>query len=284
MMKKSEFNSLDIVSIIKQSYDLVNHTNNTMRSVKHDSLIIWPTTNSFNWFSRGIGGGPEVWLKYVLNLSKEEIDEYLNDYTFKREYKYDLTPEVEVVFPIGQKTYSEYMRKRGISKETAEFFELEVLANDVIIPLYNTRSERIGSMIRRTDTNKNWQKYRKIINGEMCGLWNKTTVHERYDKQIIIFEGAWSVMRWWQVSRKHGIDIAPLGLLSTGVKNALPLIYNIQNAVFVLDRDENDSGLSVYKRAVRHKGMNDWKFYIPPIYPDEMNDKQILKMLKIIMD
>ena len=251
--------------------------------MQHSSLIVWPATNSFYWYSMAIGGGPEVWLHKVLDVDPSELQEYLDDPAFFREFKYDLLPDVEVNIPLGSVKYNSYIESRGVSEATAKFFKIEVLGEDVIIPLYGNDGSRVGSMIRKHDTDLNYLKYRKIISDKMCGLWNNNFVQQRFDDNVVIFEGAWSVMRWWQVAKENNINIVPMAILSTAVINALPLLYNLHNVTFILDNDEGSgAGTTVYDNIVVHEGINNWSYYQPGIYPDEMNDNQILYMLNTI--
>lgn len=287
---KQDIKSIDkqysIVDLIGLLYNIKNHSGNTLSTVEHDSLVIWPSTNSFTWFSRQISGGPYTWLKYVLHLDDYEIEEYL-----------ELVPElnithlfseseqtIEVRYPIGQRRHCEYFTQRGINENTSTFFDLEVYQSDVIIPLYNYFGNRCGSLLRKSDTNDVSKKYRKIINEEVCNLWPNKLLKERFTKPVYVFEGTWSVMRWWQVA---GDSITPLALIGlTAGTETIALLNGIENVTFILDNDkESKAGLTVFNRIIKEKNYNKnlgWKFVIPPKYPDEMTDEEILIMLNEI--
>lgn len=273
-------NSISIVDLIGMDYRLKQHTQDTLTTVEHDSLIIWPETNSFTWFSRNISGGPLTWMKYVLFLSDPEIEDYLNgvDIGLLTLDKYSI--EFETRYPVGAKEYCEYFAQRNINPETALFYDLEVYHDDVIIPLYNTFGKRCGSLLRKVNTNDTSKKYRKIINDTLCDLWPYKSLLNRYEKPVLVFEGTWSVMRWHQVL---GNEIIPLALIGTNIGDRVTSILNGANVTFILDNDvKSKAGLKVYERIKKQIGYKyqNWKFLLPPKYPDEMSDEEI----KIIMN
>lgn len=273
-------NSISIVDLVGMDYRLKQHTQNTLTTVEHDSLIIWPETNSFTWFSRNVSGGPYVWMRYILELSEVEIDDYLDGVDIGLLTLSKYATEFEVRFPIGTKEYCEYFEKRNINRETALHYGLEVYRNDVIIPLYDSFGKRCGSLLRKTDTNDLSKKYRKIIADTPCDLWPYKSLMLRYDKKVLVFEGAWSVMRWHQVL---GDEIIPLALIGTNIGDRVTSILNGADVTFVLDNDEKSkAGLNVYKRIKSQLGYKHqkWNFLLPPKYPDEMSDDEI----KIIMN
>ena len=278
------YNNLSIVKLIQLDYTLLKHSANTLRAAEHSSLVVWPETNSFSWFSQEISGGPTEWLKDVCGFSDEDISEICKDQSLFGTLSNNTTQTLARSYPLGKIVPNKYIQDRGVSFETQKHFGIEIYEDNILIPLYSPPTllgaDRIGSLIRRTDTNEGWLKYRKIITEEMCPLWPPSEISKRYEvDKVFVFEGAWSVMRWWQVAKNS--SLAFVALLSTATSTATNYIYNIDNVIFVLDNDKNKAGLSVHNRIKETKNYNPaWKFILPSIYPDEMTDSQIKLMLE----
>lgn len=273
---------IDIVDLIGQSYTIVDHSSNTKSTLEHDSLVIWPESNSYHWFSRGIGGGPYHWLKYEIGMPEKEIEDYLEESSIFTVYQQEQT--FAKSFPLGHKRYHKYIASRNITEQTATFFGLEVWNENILIPLYNLKNQRCGSMIRDIHTNAQHLKYRKIISSEPTNLWPYEFLKKRFDVPVFIFEGAWSVMRWYQVV---GESIVPLALLGTNANNdTMELLNNVDNVTFIIDNDiKSNAGDNVYNKIIKNpnfKYTSGWQFIRPEIYPDEMSDKQIRWLLRFI--
>lgn len=60
----------DLVGLVGQSYTVTGRAEGLTRStVEHDSLVIWPKTQTWYWFSRGVGGDCLDWVQYVHGCS-----------------------------------------------------------------------------------------------------------------------------------------------------------------------------------------------------------------------
>lgn len=59
----------DLCALITQSYTLTGREGARTRStVEHDSLIIWPATQTWRWFAQGVGGDCLDWVCHTQNL------------------------------------------------------------------------------------------------------------------------------------------------------------------------------------------------------------------------
>lgn len=273
------FDTVDIVQLINTTFDVVELAGGKLSTSEHDSLIIWPETNTFFWYSKRIGGGPYQWMKDVLVLPYTEMDAYVE------ELEEFVPPAEELEFmlryPVGNVGYNSYIKSRNVTMETANRYRLEVWGENVIIPMYGIRGFRAGSLVRRYDTDIQWLKYRKYQSSEICNLWPYTDLSTIFDKPVFVFEGAWSAMRWHQVTNG---EITTLALIGTNANDdTLELLNNVENVRFILDNDpESKAGEGVYERIINNSKYNKqlgWKFILPPEYPDEMSDKNIMRIL-----
>ena len=273
--------TLDINKIIGRNFTLIPK-GSYYTTAEHDSLILWQDTNRFSWFSKGIHGRPEDWLNLVEGLNKEEISELIDSEEFSKEFSFDSYEKPPVNYPIGPKIYNEYIKSRNITPEVAKIFGLESWGDNTLIPLYNYYGKRCGSMIRDHSTNFSWLKYRKIADDEICNLWPYWLLEKTHTKPVILFEGAWSVMRYYQVASQH---IVPVALLGTSAnKRTIELLTGVDDVFIVLDNDKNKSGLSVKDCLEGYKDFNNkWTFVLPDKYPDEMSEAEIYRLLRAIL-
>lgn len=277
---------LDVVEVIGQDLTLIRQSNNIYTTQEHDSLKIFVTTNSWYWFSRRVGGDAKFWLKYY-----REYDEYeYNDYLESHQYN---TPNVEALFRnlwnnasidsgielrqlYGLREYHPYIANRNVSEATANRFNLEIINNNIALPMYNFKDERIGVVLRSTETNDKKLKYRKIFREKAPLLWPmKDWKRVTPDSKVYIFEGAWSVMRFWQTIQDDNYIFLCLFGVATN-QELLSYLNGLQNVTFVLDND--DTGKEMGKRLYYLN--SDWKLKLPKTYPDEMTDEQIIKFVE----
>jgi hypothetical protein len=270
---------LDIVTLVNNSgYSVVKKGSTTMTTVEHDSLIIWPERNHFSWYSRGLYGGPLEWLRYVENVSDEALPDYVKDINITDLRIKLIEQEFVDEFPKGHVAYAPYFQERNISEETARLFMLEKYNDDVIIPMYNNKGVRCGSLIRRHDTNISHEKYRKPLSEPSCNLWPYWMLKYMHDKPVFVFEGAWSAMRWYQVAEGKIATLAFIGINAN--HETLELLNGVKNVTFVLDRDpESEAGnlvMTKLKSTPGYMGKHlGWKFLMPHKYPDEMTDDEV---------
>jgi hypothetical protein len=272
----------DLVNLIAEQYQIVRVGNGILSTSQHDSLIIWPEENRWWWYSLHIGGGIGDWLNYN-NYSEDEKQFYLENadpilFT-NNDQRLDHDDFLKTV---GRQKYTPYINSRNINKETARYFGLEVINDDIIIPIKNESNIRVGSLIRYANRKP---KYKKLYIETPCPFWN---IHEfNPEHQTIIFEGAWSVMRFWQVSKEVGISYNLFAGLSFGPTNAqFEYLSGLDNVVWMLDYDTDRHGNlldRVNKKRMKIKANNQaHRVIINKTMPDEMSDESIKACLGYI--
>ncbi len=276
---------LDIVSLIGQDLTLIRQSSNLYTTQEHDSLKIWVATNSWYHFSRQIGGGPKEWLKYYRSFDDYEAVEYIeaNQFSdgnvtalFRNLWNNaDIDSGIETRQLHGLKEYHPYIASRNVSETTAKRYNLEIINNSIALPMYNFKGERIGVVLRSTETDDKKQKYRKLFKEKAPLLWPITDwMGIRPGSKVFIFEGAWSAMRFWQVIQDPAYTFLCLFGVATN-SELLSYLNGLQNVTFVLDND--DTGRDMGSRLMYLN--NSWKLKLPKTYPDEMTDDQIRKFI-----
>lgn len=276
-----------LVDLIAQEYQLVKIGTSLLTTEEHDSLRIWTDNNPrWYWYSRGIGGGVKEWLKYN-NYSNEEKEFYLSqdepniiiDGNDDQYIDYDFFIE----HGIGNQVYTEYIKSRNINKETCEAFQLETINKNTIIPIFHINDKRIGSLIRQQKS----PKYIKYYIEKPLPFWNSQNFN--YTLPTLIFEGAWSVMRFWQISKEMNIELNLLAGLSFHIVNEqFEYLNGLDNVIWLLDYDVNHNGELLNKvHQKRNKIKENNKHHrviINRTMPDEMEDESIKVCLFDIID
>lgn len=267
-----------IVDLISDKFTVEPVSTGILTTTEHDSLRIWGDCNKWWWYSKGIGGGVKEWLDFF-KYSEDEKELYLEQYSpiilaHENEYfEYDIFIEVG----IGEKGYNQYIESRGISKETAELFNLEIKFDDVYIPIYS--SKRVGTIIRYTNRTP---KYKKILIDQQPLFWNGHVFDAC--RPTFIFEGAWSVMKWQQTLGNQYNFVATLCF---GLTNShFEWLNNLDNVIWVLDNDCDNSGnlLSkvINKRNKIKSNNKNHKIVINKTMPDEMGEENIRKLVEYV--
>ena len=295
---------MNIVDIAKQYFNLDSKGNGVYQIInptgEFDSVVLWEATNSYRRFSIQKSGGPREFLKYVVGLSDAEIEEQYGligedslirtlrkrKHHEKNDTGYSLQ---DIIFTPG---YNQYIESRMVSKETAEYYHLEINDNDVAIPLYNT-TQRIGSLYRNSHPDLKGDRYRTLLagNNEKPCVWSFQELKKRKaDTIIILVEGAWSVMRIHQVIKPYLPNILPLATLGTNITDELrDYIYEFP-IIAILDNDTG--GEHVAKQLMEwQKQKIKVEIYLPTIdklsntsstYVDDLNDKMLIRLFKMI--
>lgn len=264
-----------IVDLAQQQFKVVVVSNNILTTTEHDSLRIWSNKNRWWWYSKNVGGGIKEWLDYF-NHPPEDYEIYSDelDLTIKNNdsyFDYDIFIEIG----IGRLGYNEYIASRNIAKETAAHFKLEIKNNNIIIPI-NKDNKRIGSLIRLTSGPV---RYQKILQEELPVFWNLPIDS---NKPTFIFEGAWSVMRWWQVLGDSYNYLATLSFAAT--PHHFEYLNGLNNIIWCLDNDCNRYGellprvkQKIYR--IYHQN-NKHVININKVKPDDMADIDIQNVAK----
>jgi hypothetical protein len=69
---------LTIVDLVAETYTVTGR-GRTRTTTEHDSLILWPATNTWHWFSRGIGGDIFDWVQHTHRIDFAEALRRLAD-------------------------------------------------------------------------------------------------------------------------------------------------------------------------------------------------------------
>lgn len=264
-----------IVDLAQQQFKVVVVSNNILTTTEHDSLRIWSNKNRWWWYSKNVGGGVKEWLEYF-NHPPEDYEIYSDelDLTIKNNdsyFDYDIFIEIGM----GRLGYNEYIASRNITKETAAHFKLEIKNNNIIIPI-NKNKRRIGSLIRLTSGPV---RYQKILQEELPVFWNLPI---DINKPTFIFEGAWSVMRWWQVLGNDYNYLATLSFAAT--QHHFEYLSGLNNIIWCLDNDCNRYGelLPRVKQKIYkiYNQNNKHVININKVKPDDMVDIDIQNVAK----
>lgn len=264
-----------IVDLAQQQFKVVVVSNNILTTTEHDSLRIWSNKNRWWWYSKNIGGGIKEWLDYF-NHPPEDYEIYSDelDLTIKNNDSY-FDYDVFIEIGIGHLGYNDYIASRNITKETANHFKLEIKNNNIIIPI-NKDNKRIGSLIRLTSGPV---RYQKILQEELPVFWNLPIDS---NKSTFIFEGAWSVMRWWQVLGDKYNYLATLSFAAT--QHHFEYLSGLNNIIWCLDNDRNRYGelLPRVKQKIYkiYNQNNKHVININKVKPDDMVDIDIQNVAK----
>jgi hypothetical protein len=275
--------SLDVLDVIGKDFKLKKISNGLYTTVEHDSLRIWPNTNSWYWFKNNAGGDAVYWLKYYKHLSQAEIIDTYEIYETKQDPfkillldQYNIIEDIDISLLYGKKVYSDYIKNRGISYETFQKYDLEMINNYyALIPIKDRNGKRIGALHRKLDDKISGARYKKYVNNRNLHIFNyeKLKNKTKYDI-ILLMEGAWSVMRFDQVL---GEKVTCVATLSNHIDDRIfETLNGLDNVFIILDNDE--AGKSLIKKYP------DKKFILPSIYPDELNDEQIVTVYERIKE
>jgi hypothetical protein len=267
---------MNLLEAVSQVYQIQQVSTNLFTTSEHDSLRIWTHTNTWYWFSRGIGGGLKEWLQ-LNNYSRDEIDDIvgkqdpniipLEDNNF---LDYDM-----FINTFGQFEYNNYIKSRNISEETARKFGIEARNDDIIIPILDYKGKRVGNLVRHKNRTP---KYHKFLIEPQPVFYNPNI---DASKTTYIFEGTWSVMRFLQVT---DYSINALATLQFKIgRQHFEYLNGLNNVVWCLDYDTDKNGILLQRVIDKRnliKQMNKFhKVIINKTMPDEMSDDGIKRLV-----
>ena len=193
---------------------------------EHDSLVISPDKNMWNWFSRHQGGDVIALVETIREINFNQAIDYLNDGTFKeftaveREkepFRYHLQP-YEQDF-VEARNYLKV--NRGLSDETIDFFlEKGVLAQAnamlnnsvepvIVFKMLTSSGEMTGATLQGIEENWNkWQRHgyaKNIIRNsdEMDGLH----VDIGKPNRLIFTESPIDLMSYYEINKDTLQDV-----------------------------------------------------------------------------
>lgn len=269
----------NILDLIGETYTPIRLSHNIYSTKEHDSLIIWTDTNSFYWYSKNFGGDAFTWLIQVNNYDKEIAREIALDYTddtIKRNRK-KTSPQYELYQISGKSEYHSYFKERGLTAQTVKHFNLEfdTQLNRAIIPIYQNKI-KIGAIVRNVNARSKRERYKiTVFTKRKPILWPIEPI-----LTPIVFEGCWSAMRFWQVCNQQFPDYSYHAILGAYPSKHLRELFNGLVPIFILDNDDAGTKMLEHLDAIGLK----YKHFIPSIYPDELSDKQILKVMERIIN
>jgi len=138
----------------------------------------------------------------------------------------NLIPELELM-----SHYSEYIRERGVSLETAERFGVRWQERPAaaVLPLTTARGRVTGVAERYVDSKEQGTRYR--FHGDRPPLWPLHLLPEQ-GQVLYVTEGGWSAMRMYQ---RAGVNC--LALLGARANKAIAEVVDGFRTIFLYDGD-----------------------------------------------
>lgn len=205
---------------------------------EHDSLVITPDKNVWNWFSRHLGGDVISLVETIKEVNFNQAVDFLNDGDFKTFQKVERSEEP---FNYYLKPYEQpfneariYLREeRGLSDDTIDFFlEKGVLAQAnakvhgsiepvIVFKSLTQEGEIIGAQLQGIEAN--WEKWpergyaKKIVNNSdgMTGLH----VDIGQPKRLIFTESSIDLMSYYELHKDSLQDVRLVSM--DGVKESI---------------------------------------------------------------
>ena len=218
--------SRDILDVANElSMELVQ-SGRDYRWKEHDSMVISPEKNMWNWFSRHQGGDVIALVQTMREVNFNQAIDFLNDGTFK---KFTHVERVQDPFTYYLQPYEQpfeaarnYLKEqRGLSDETIDFFlEKGVLAQAnakvngsiepvVVFKSFDFSGEIVGATLQGIE--ENWEKwpergYAKNIVRNSDGI---TGMHVDigHPNRLIFAESAIDLMSYYELNKDNLQDV-----------------------------------------------------------------------------
>ncbi|WP_283571812.1 PBECR4 domain-containing protein [Streptococcus agalactiae] len=218
--------SRDILDVANElSMELVQ-SGRDYRWKEHDSMVISPEKNMWNWFSRHQGGDVIALVQTMKEVNFNQAIDFLNDGTFK---EFTHVERVQEPFTYYLQPYEQpfeaardYLKEqRGLSDETIDFFlEKGVLAQAnakvngsiepvVVFKSFDFSGEIVGATLQGSE--ENWEKwpergYAKNIVRNSDGI---TGMHVDIGQpnRLIFAESAIDLMSYYELNKEKLQDV-----------------------------------------------------------------------------
>ncbi|AUW97145.1 PBECR4 domain-containing protein [Streptococcus pluranimalium] len=218
--------SRDILDVANELHMELVQSGRDYRWKEHDSMVLSPEKNMWNWFSRHQGGDVIALVQTMKEVNFNQAIDYLNDGTFKEfqiiertqeSFNYYLAP-YEQPFEAARSYLKE---KRGLSDETINFFlEKGVLAQAnakvngsiesvVVFKSFDFSGEIVGATLQGIE--ENWEKwpergYAKNIVRNSDGI---TGMHVDIGqaKRLVFAESAIDLMSYYELNKDNLQDV-----------------------------------------------------------------------------
>ena len=218
--------SRDILDVANELHMELVRSGRDYRWKEHDSMVISPDKNMWNWFSRHQGGDVIALVQTMKGINFNQAIDYLNDGTFK---EFTTVERVQESFNYYLKPYERpfdearnYLREqRGLSDETIDFFlEKGVIAQAnakvngsiepvVVFKSFDFSGEIVGATLQGIE--ENWEKwpergYAKNIVRNSDGI---TGMHVDIGQpnRLVFAESAIDLMSFYELNKDNLQDV-----------------------------------------------------------------------------
>ena len=218
--------SRDILDVANELHMELVRSGRDYRWKEHDSMVISPDKNMWNWFSRHQGGDVIALVQTMKEINFNQAIDYLNDGAFK---EFATVDRVQESFNYYLKPYEQpfeearnYLKeRRGLSDETIDFFlEKGVLAQAnakvngsiepvVVFKSFDFSGEIVGATLQGIE--ENWEKwpergYAKNIVRNSDGI---TGMHVDigHPNRLIFAESAIDLMSYYELNKDNLQDV-----------------------------------------------------------------------------
>ena len=230
--------SRDILDVASELNMELVRSGRDYRWKEHDSMVISPDKNMWNWFSRHQGGDVISLVETMKEVNFNQAIDYLNDGSFK---EYTAVERVQEPFSYYLEPYEQpfeaartYLKEqRGLSDETIDFFiDKGVLAQAnakvngsiepvVVFKSFDFSGEIVGATLQGIE--ENWEKwpergYAKNIVRNSDGI---TGLHVDIGQpnRLIFAESAIDLMSYYELHKDTLQDVRLISM--DGVKEAV---------------------------------------------------------------
>ncbi|KLL93026.1 PBECR4 domain-containing protein [Streptococcus agalactiae] len=218
--------SRDILDVANELHMELVRSGRDYRWKEHDSMVISPDKNMWNWFSRHQGGDVIALVQTMKEINFNQAIDYLNDGTFK---EFAAAERVQETFNYYLKPYEQpfeearnYLKeRRGLSDETIDFFlEKGVLAQAnakvngsiepvVVFKSFDFSGEIVGATLQGIEENwETWPErgYAKNIVRNSDGI---TGMHVDigHPNRLIFAESAIDLMSYYELNKDNLQDV-----------------------------------------------------------------------------
>lgn len=218
--------SRDILNVASELNMELVRSGRDYRWKEHDSMVISPDKNMWNWFSRHQGGDVISLVETMKEVNFNQAIDYLNDGSFK---EYKAVERAQETFSYYLEPYEQpfetariYLKdQRGLSDETIDFFlEKGVLAQAnakvngsietvVVFKSFDFSGEIVGATLQGIE--ENWEKwpergYAKNIVRNSDGI---TGLHVDIGQpnRLIFAESAIDLMSYYEMNKDNLQDV-----------------------------------------------------------------------------
>lgn len=218
--------SRDILNVASELNMELVRSGRDYRWKEHDSMVISPDKNMWNWFSRHQGGDVISLVETMKEVNFNQAIDYLNDGSFK---EYKAVERAQETFSYYLEPYEQpfetariYLKdQRGLSDETIDFFlEKGVLAQAnakvngsietvVVFKSFDFSGEIVGATLQGIE--ENWEKwpergYAKNIVRNSDGI---TGLHVDIGQpnRLIFAESAIDLMSYYELNKDNLQDV-----------------------------------------------------------------------------